>query len=79
MPVLSFNIVHFEKLRQKGGESMPMTWQIAIMLLCISNLITAINVCRQFRTIRMLSTIASLQSKRIDMLREKINDSMSKM
>lgn len=58
---------------------MPMTWQIAIMLLCISNLITAINVYRQFRTIKMLSTIASLQSKRIDMLREKINDSMSKM
>lgn len=58
---------------------MPMTWQIAVMLLCISNLITAINVYRQFRTIRMLSTIASLQSKRIDMLREKINDSMSKM
>lgn len=58
---------------------MPMTWQIAIMLLCISNLITVINVYRQFRTIRMLSTIASLQSKRIDMLREKINDSMSKM
>lgn len=58
---------------------MPMTWQIAVVLLCISNLITAINVCRQFRTIRMLSTIASLQSKRIDMLREKTNDSMSKM
>lgn len=58
---------------------MPMTWQIAVMLLCISNLITAINVYRQFRTIRMLATIASLQSKRIDMLREKINDSMSKM
>lgn len=58
---------------------MPMTWQIVVMLLSISNLITAINVYRQFRTIRMLSTIASLQSKRIDMLGEKINDSMSKM
>lgn len=58
---------------------MPMTWQITVLLLCISNLITAINVYRQFRTIRMLSTIASLQSKRIDMLREKINDSMSEM
>ena len=58
---------------------MSMTWQIAVMLLCISNLITAINVYRQFRTIRMLSTIASLQSKRIDIIGEKINDSMSKM
>lgn len=58
---------------------MPITWQFIIVLLSISNLLTAWNVYRQHRIIFMLKNIAMLQSTRIDMLREKKNDNVSKV